>query len=177
MSKFAETFFFKDIFEDSDSFLKYLEEYTHLDYTDELHVKVYNYLMMRYANSNVNYNTLSSFKRLFAIDYEDYFLQYKFRKSAIEKMYDLTENDILLINKTINNIALNNNEITDSPLEKVIEYISNQQSNAIYSNKLVAYLQALQDIQDQWINELLDRFKKHFMQIFSEKVYIFKEEE
>lgn len=177
MSKFAETFFFKDIFEDTDSFLTYINEYTHLDNTDELHIKVYNYLMMRYANSNVNYNTISSFKRLFAIDYEENFKQYKFRKNIIDKMYDLSDNDILLINKAITNVALNNNEITSDPLEKVIDYVSNQQSTAGYSNKLSSYLNALQDIQDEWINDLLDRFKKHFMQIFSEKVYVYKEDE
>lgn len=188
MSDFAVTFYFKDIFSDFNSFKDYINEYTDINKDDILNVYIYKYMYSKYCNSNINYDTIDSFKRHFGITYEDTFEQLKMRRKLIDAEYNLTLDEITVITKVVNNFAnngLSNNAknnasiIITNPLEQVLPYIDYQNTNKSESNSLSesvenkfnAYLSALNKITDRFLMEYLYIFSKHFMMIVSPQYY------
>lgn len=179
-NEFAITIFYKNVFTSLDEFKAFIEEYTSLDKDNVLHEYLYKRLLNKYCNENINYPTIDSFKRNFAITYEDNFKQYETRKRIIDNMYNLTDDELQMVSKQIQNIALNNNEILDSskdPLDTQINYISHQQTSKAVQNKLEAYVNALGAITNQLLNDYLDKFKKHFIIIYFKQKYMYYDNE
>lgn len=179
-NEFAVTIFFKNVFPSIDDFKTWLTDYTNLDSTNELHTYIYNKLMQKYANENINYATLESFYRQFAITYEDNYSQYETRKRIINQMYNLSAEDLTIAQEAINNIALNNNEILDSsvdPLDTKVNFISNQSTSRVKQAKLDSYINAIANITSQLLNDYLEKFRKHFMTIYLNPKYMYYDNE
>lgn len=160
---------------DYETFAQFLREYTNVNTGDNSNTYFYKYLLARYANSNVNYDTIDAFKRNFGITYEDNFDQYAFRRKVLQEQYNLTVDELTVINVAITNTALNNNEETTNPLDKVIDYISNQQSGKTNENKLIGYVRALEEVTNKYLRDFLDQFRPHFMQILTTQNDYFEE--
>ena len=56
---FAVTFLLKDIFPTLDSFKTFLQNYTNVDKDATTNAYLYKYILAKFHNSNVNYDTLS----------------------------------------------------------------------------------------------------------------------
>ncbi len=174
-NQFAITIFFKNVFPSLDDFKTFVSEYTSLE-ESVLHEYLYKRLMNRYCNENVNYSTIDSFKRNFAITYEDNFKQYEFRKRMIYQMYNLTEAELVEANRQVQNMALNNNEVIDEskdPLDVKVNFISHQNSSKTDQNKMEAYIAAMSSITTLLLNDMLERFRKHFMTVYFNQQYMY----
>mgnify|MGYP001175082829 FL=1 len=188
MSSFAVTHYFKNIFPDYISFQTFVAEYTNVDKTEDLNAYIYKYLYARYCNSNINYDTIDAFKRHFGITYEDTYEQLKMRKNILIAQYNLTLEELSVINKAINTLTSSgitnnaqNNAVTNlvNPLEELLPYIDNQTSNKfidnstaeLQNNLLNSYLNALNKVTDKFLNDYLYKFAKHFMVIVDLQYY------
>lgn len=175
-NEFAVTIFFKNVFTSLDDFKTWITDYTTLDSTNVLHQFIYTKLMQKYANENINYATLDSFKRQFAITYEDNFNQYEARKRIIAAMYNVSLDEMETIQTNINNIALNNNGILEDdvdPLDVKVNFISNQSTSKAKQNKLESYTSALVNLTTELLNDYLEKFRKHFMTIYLNPKYMY----
>ena len=91
-------------------------------------------------------------------------------------MYNLTESELVEVNRQIQNIALNNNELLDSskdPLDVSINFISHQNTSKATQNKLEAYIAAMSGVTTQLLNDMLERFRKHFMVVYFNPQYMY----
>lgn len=174
MSNFAITFLFKDIFNSYEDFELFIASFTNVDKQDPLNAYLYRYLRNKYANSNINYDTINAFLRHFGITYEDTFSQMKMRTNILNAQYQLTTDELTVISVAITNNALNNNTLTTDPLNTVIEYISNQVSNQAKENKLIAYIKALDNVSNKYLVEYLESYKVHFMRILINQQFIYE---
>lgn len=173
---FAVTFLLKGIFTTYDDFKTFLQNYTNVDKDATTNAYLYKYILAKFANSNVNYDTVDGFLRNFGITYEDNFKQFEFREKVLQSQYQLTVDELADVNTIITNTANNNNEKTENPLSTVIDYISNQVSGVTRENKLLAYVKALDMITNKYLRDFLDELKPHFMQVFIDQNYVYEEE-
>ena len=65
----------------------------------------------------------------FRTRFENVFDEMKFRLSLVAKMYALTDDDLQLLNQTINAIANNSDTALSDPLDSLAEYVSMQQGS------------------------------------------------
>lgn len=156
------TMYFKDIIPNVDKFKEYLAVYTDLDATDFLHAWLYKKLYNRYCNSNVVYMTADAFLRHFFERYENVFDEMKFRLSIIAKAYALTDDDLVLLNQTVNSTANNSDTALDAPLDTLAPYVSQQIGSKTKANKFEAYINALEKIKDRYLLDFLRQFQSQF---------------
>ena len=97
---------------------------------------VYKILFRHYCNSNVQYLTPDEFKLDLANDLENVWAKFKKRKELVEKIYNLTDDEILKINNTLSNQANNPNDAPDDPTQP-LNYISAQVYSQLNDNKLI----------------------------------------
>ena len=175
-SAFAVTFYLKDIFPTFNDFKMFLQNYTSVDPESPTNAYLYKYILAKYYNSNVNYDTVEGFLNNFGITYEDNFKQFEFREKVLQSQYQLTVDELADVNTVITNTANNNNEKTENPLSTVIDYVSNQVSGVTRENKLLAYVKALDAITNKYLHDFLDGLKKHFMQVYITQNYVYEED-
>lgn len=174
MNQFANTFLFKDILPDFSSFSDFIDEYTSVDKTDTFNNYCFKFIFNRFCNSNVKYDTPDAFCRHFGITYENCFDQYKKRYSLINKLYPLTDEELLLTRQVISNNSLNDNVPSESdPLGNPLNYISSQQASRETMSKVDAYIHAVYKITDNLLEDFLDEFKKHFITIYSVDIPVY----
>ena len=140
-------------------------EYTNINKDLPENATLYRYLFNKFCNSNINYDTVDCFKRNFALTYENCFMQYKFRIDKINQLYALTNDDLNVIQYGISNVALNNNSAIENALDNVVDFVSSQTSDKQRANKFSAYLTAVREVSDKYIDDFIDKFRKHFMAI------------
>ena len=156
------TFYFKDIFPDITTFKSEMATYSELVSTDALHAVLFRYLYNHYCNSNVAYVTEDAFKRHFFLMYDDVFAQYKKRLALIGSMYNVTDDDLQMLNSTLNAIANNDDTALANPLDALSSYVSMQQGSKTRINKLEAFLQAIDRIKDKYVLQFIKQFTSLF---------------
>lgn len=165
---FANTFMFKDIVPNFESFVDFLNTYTSVDSEDIFNNYTYKYIFNRFCNSNVKYDNEDAFCRHFGITYENCYDQYKKRYELINKLYPLTDEELLLTRQVISNNSLNDNvPSANDPLAEPLDYISSQNASRETMSKVDAYIHAVYKITDNLLEDFLDEFKKHFISIYS----------
>lgn len=144
------TFYFEDIFPDYDTFSEYVIENSQVINTaNEEDVAFigfcWNILSRHFHNQNIRYDSPQNFLASFMLVFDNKFQQFKKQKSLVDKIYNLTENEILQINNALSNVANNpNNEVADP--SQPLNYISAQTFSLLNDNKLKGYLNALNTI-------------------------------
>lgn len=164
---FANTYFFKDILPDLDTFKEFLAEYTTVDNTDTFNNYCYKFIFNRFCNSNIKYDTPDAFCRHFGITYENVFDQFKVRQDIINKSYNLSDDEYILARQVIINNSLNDNLPAPNPLDEPLEYISNQNASRETMSKIDGYIHAIYKLTDNLLDEFLDEFRKHFISLYS----------
>lgn len=174
------TFYFKDLLPDFNTFKTFAKE-TGLDVDNmtasELSVlqHCYNILYWRYSLSNVRYATPEAFYCELGISFDEEFRRYLKRYQIIGEAYKLTLDDFTTLNKAVSNYANNPNDEVDEPLEP-LSYISSQTFQAQFSNKLQAYLLAIETLPSKYDNDFLEKFKHLFINIIPKTIPLYTEE-
>lgn len=146
----AFTFFFQEIFSSYDDWKQFFENNsTIVDYTDPLEAQFdnfcYNILTRHFHNVNIRYDTISAFLSELLNVYENKFKQFLNEKKVIDAISQLTIEDYQIVSKGLTNMANNPNDDVEDPTQP-LNYISAQTYNQIESNKLKAYLDALNNM-------------------------------
>lgn len=133
-------------------------------------------LYNRYCLSNVRYSTKEAFYCEFMIVLDDSVKQYMKRYKLIQKAYALTDAELIELNRAIQNYANNPNTTPTNPLDP-LEYISSQTFQVNVSNKLQAYLLAIETLPSQYDDDFLNKFKYLFIQIFNKDIPLYLDDE
>ncbi len=174
------TFYLADLLPDFNTFKVYCSEVP-IDYESLTQLEkdalehCYNLLMRRYGHANVRYTTPEAFYNALAIPLDDEFKRYAKRLYIIGEAYKLTLEDFAELNRAIQNYANNPNDVVSEPL-KPLSYISSQTFTANISNKLQAYLVAIDSLPSEYDEEFLSKFKDLFMNIIPNETIIYKED-
>ena len=175
------TFYFTDLLKDFSEFKDFCKEIP-LDYESlsafdkDIMEACYNLLVRRYGHANVRYTTPEAFYNQLAIIFDDEFKRYAKRLYIIGEAYKLTLDDYVELNRAIQNYANNPNDEVSAPLEP-LSYISSQTFMANLSNKLQAYLVAIDTIPTNYNEEFLRSFKGLFMNIIPNETILYKDKE
>lgn len=174
------TFYFKEIFPKIDDWTNFLTEFDITDLTNQENLlmaqKIYKYLFRNYKNSNIQFDTPDAFKSHLANLIEDIFEKYKMQLTLIQKSYELTSDEMEIISRALANTSANPNNITAN-IEKPLDYISNQAYTIAKTNKLQAYLRAINDIPTKLIEELILTVKRLFKCIIPTQEFYYKKGE
>ena len=168
----SNTWYFEDVFKDDTEFSQYLSDYSitlplTINATD-----LYELFLNRYMNCTINFDTQEVFKRRLKILLDDYLNEYATRVAMINKLYLLTDDELLVVNTYISNYANNPNyELSDVYTE--LGYISNQNNGINRMNKLDGYIKDLKALLPYGNQEFLDRFKKLFKYIYIREVNLY----
>lgn len=170
-TKFALTFYWQEIFPDYTAFKEFTDTlglYASTDtISEQFNQYIYGILSRQYYNNNVRYDCIESFKMAFASAYINNFNLLKKRKQIIDLQFGLTAEDFEIITKNVVNSAYNPNNVPSNPLAP-IDALSAQNYSVGYINKLNAYIQALNTMQDNDIDYIIRKFDYLFMQILPE---------
>ena len=168
----SNTWYFEEIFPDDLSFNTFLSDYGVILPNTITYTKLYNLFLDKYLNCSVAYDTKEVFKRRLALLLNDYLNEYCVRVATLNKMYALTDDDLVVVSTYINNYANNPNyEISDVYNE--LGYVSNQNNGINRINKLTAYVSLLKQILPYGNQEFLDRFRKLFKTIYIRRISIY----
>lgn len=175
------TFYFSDLIPDLETFKEYTKEipvdYDSLSTLDkDAYEHCYRLLARRYGHANVRYTTPEAFYNAFAIPFDDAFRQYAKRLYIIGEAYKLTLEDYATLNQALQNYANNPNDEVLKPLEP-LKYISSQTFTANLSNKLQAYLVAIDSLPSNYDEEFLAHFKGLFMNIIPNETIVYRKED
>ena len=167
------TLYFKDIFEDLNAFKAAMAIYSSQTTTDAIHATTFKYLYNHYANSNVAYFEADAFCRHFFLAYDDVIEQFKKRLELIGMAYQVTAGDIETLNQTLNAIANNDDTALTDPLDTLASYVSMQQGSKTKTNKLLAYLEAVDKIKDKMLIDFVRQFNKLFFWLAPNEIELY----
>ena len=168
----SSTWYFEDIFPDDTSFNQFLTDYGVSLPLTITYTKLYNLFLNKFLNCSVNFDTEEVFKRRLALLLNDYLNEYATKVSIKNKVYALTDDELLIVNTYINNYANNPNyEVNDVFSE--LGYITNQNNGINRANKLTAYINFLKSILPYGNIDFLNRFNKLFKQIYIRRINIY----
>ena len=159
MNNFSKTIKFKDIYA---SFEDFKNDLTIIDNIDKI---LFNYIYNYYCNSNIRYETIDAFKRHFVMEYENESTRFKMQLSMMDKIYNLSEDDVIMIENGINNVANNDNSLVENPFKEIIKFITNQSTYQRNSNRFIALINYVNELKNKQIFDFLDNFKKHFLSV------------
>lgn len=170
MEQFTRTFKFKDLLPDFDSFIYNYKKYApeSIDFTsDDIDIKTaYNLLFAKYCQSSIAFDMKSDFFRKFYLIFWDEFDFFQNKLKMIKYLRSLPVSDLLTEYETITNVANNNNEVVNSPLNELIPYISTQSSSTSKINKVNAIVRAIQSYRTNEAKYFVDKFKELFLSYF-----------
>lgn len=168
----TQTFYFEDVFKNDNEFNQYLTDFnitlpTGITYTD-----LYDLFLNKFVNCSIAYDTKEIFKHRFKMILVDNIKEYVRRKQIIDGLYNLTDDEMAIINKYIHNYA-NNPNITVSDVFEELPYITQQDNSKQVMSKLDAYANYLNYILPYGNMEFLRKFEKLFKTIFIREVEIY----
>lgn len=168
----SSTWYFEDVFPDETSFTDFLTDYGVTLPTSITASSLYKLFMDKYLNCSIAFDTKEVFKRRFSLLLNDYLKEYSVNIATKSAMYNLTDDELLIVNTYINNYANNPNyEVTDVFNE--LGYVSNQNNGINRANKLTAYITFLKSLLPYGNEAFLDRFKKLFKYIYIRRISIY----
>ena len=166
------TFYFEDVFEDATSFNQFLTDYNITLPTGITYDDLYDLFLNKFVNCSIAYDTKEVFKHRFKMILVDNLKEYVRRKTIIDNLYALTDDELVVVNEYIHNYA-NNPNITVTDVFEKLPYITQQENSKQTLSKLDAYASYLQYILPYGDMEFLRKFEKLFKQIFIREVNIY----
>lgn len=168
----SQTFYFEDVFKDENDFNTYLTDFNITLPTGITYNDLYDLFLIKFMNCSIAYDTTLLFKHRFKMILVDNLNEYVRRKNIIDNLYNLTDDEIVVINEYIHNYA-NNPNITISDVFEKLPYITQQDNSKQSMSKLDAYANYLSYILPYGNMEFLNKFEKLFKQIFIREVEIY----
>lgn len=172
------TFKFKELFTNELDFLTFLTSYgvkdSPLSTADENFGKyLYKILNRRYYNSDVQYDTPDDFYYSLAETLETIFDKYKRNKSLIAAIVALSDDDLSIIGENLMNASDNPNNKPSSVREQ-LDYITQQNWSMATTNKMQAYLTAIESMPELQIDNICRECAKHFKSIYVGAKYFYE---
>ena len=185
--KSSFTYYFEEIFPDYESWKYFIQNSSQIDLTnaensafDQFCFKL---LFRHYNHQNIRYSAIDAFLGEILNVYENKFNQFKREKKLIDTIHQLTDEDLQLVSKALTNMANNPNDDVADPLQP-LSYISAQTYEQMQSNKLKAYLDALNNMPSLNVYKFFKANNKDemgfddlFMNIQPTQKYLFKKGE
>lgn len=177
-SRFSRTLTFKDIISDYEDFMDLweiykIDEINTMDRENNDSKIIFNTLYNYFCNSSTIYATYDAFLRHFYKDiynYADYFSDRNNFLNALKSM------DLAKINRlyqSVSNSAENNNALTQDPLSDIINFISSQSVNYMDGNEFDSFLKKIKTLKTNYIEELINVFRKHFVFVYDDPICLF----
>lgn len=182
MNKISWTFFFNEVFESYDDFKNFIEEQsnTYSADVDENFLRfTWNILAREFSYRDIAYSDKETFKDSFLNVFDDKFLQFKNQKSKVDKIYNLTDAEVLEIQNALTSSA-NAPESYVEDMGTQLGYISNQAYNTVSGGRLQGYLNALNNLPTFKIRDFLYKgdisFNDLFVKASPNIQYLYREE-
>lgn len=179
---FALTYYFQEVFPDYETFKQFtdtLDIYSADDtVSEEFNKYMFEILFAHFYNNNVRYDSIDFFELEFGNVYKNNFKMLKMRKTQIDKIYQLTDEELAQLTSNLTNLAYNPNNEPDDPL-KPLNYVSNQSYSVANMGKLNAYITAINSIPDLDAGNIISKFEWLFIQVYpdSDSINLFKNKE
>lgn len=178
------TFYFNDIFKNYDEWKEWSEQVGVVDFSDGEDAAFdkfcYKILSRNFCNCSIRYSTINEFLLQLAIVYEDKFNEFKNQSRLINKFYNLSENDLTVINESLTNMANNPNTEPDDPRQP-LKYVSAQTFGLAKNGKIDSYLKALNNMPSLKIFDFINKasesglsFKDLFMNVQPFNFYCYR---
>lgn len=180
----ALTWYFEDVIPDYSNWVEIMREDGNIvDYTKPVEASFdrfcYNLLARHFSHSNIRYEEESAFLLELVNIYGTKFKQFLKQKEIIDAVYNLTLDEIRVIEEGLSNLANNPNDEVSNPKE-ALNYISAQTYSLRQDGKLTKYLEALDKLPMlntySFINEKIKNgmsFNDLFMQILPNEQYLY----
>ena len=186
MEETSFTYYFEEIFPDYESWQYFIEQSSNIDMTNADNVVFDEYcfgLLFRHFNhQNIRYSSIDAFLGELLNVYENKFEQFKKEKALIDTIYQLSNEDLQLVSTALTNMANNPNDDVENPLAP-LSFISAQTYQQMQSNKLKAYLDALNNMPSLNIYKFFKAnnkdemgFEDLFMNVQPKIVYLYERE-
>lgn len=178
------TWYFEDVIPDYETWVDIMnEDGTIVDYTKPTEASFdkfcYNLLSRHFSHANIRYDEQSAFLLEFVNIYSTKFKHFLKQKEFIDNIYNLTMDEIIILEESLSNLANNPNDEVTNPLE-ALNYISAQTYNQRKDGKLNKYVEALEKLPTlntySFINEKIKNgmsFNDLFMQILPNGTYLY----
>lgn len=193
MEDFATTMFFDEIFPTFNDWKEFSHQLAMIGDNptsdiDNFDHYCYDLLYRQFAKQNIRYDRPELFLNALASVYEEKFRAFKRERDLLNKIYNITFDELEIINNTVSNIANNPNTKPDDPT-KPLQYVSAQTFTRITDNKLRAYMQALNNLPmlniERFIfgdradprNKYFIHFSDLFMQILPRNINLYEKGE
>lgn len=171
-SKFSRVLTLKDIFPSYEIFMALWQKYKVADTrcmnSSEESLILYNTIYNYFCNSSTMYDTIDSFCRYFYLDLYNYGDYYFNRNAILDAIQNLDVAKLKRLYQNVTNSAQNNNELTNNPLNDIINFISNQNVSYTDGNEFDAILKKLNTLRMKYVDELIDVFRRHFVYIMDD---------
>lgn len=149
MEETSFTYYFEEIFPSYNDWYEFINSSSYIDLDDSSNARFdeycFNLLFRHYNHQNIRYSSIEGFLGELLNVYENKFEQFKKEKNLIDTIYQLTNDDLKLVSTTLSNFANSPNFDIVNPLQP-LQYISSQTFSNVESNKLRAYLDALNNM-------------------------------
>lgn len=162
------TFYFNDIIDSYDKWREMVsskvltnEEFATMGSFDQW---AYNLLARYFRNVNVRYTVPDAFISQLINVYENRFRQFAKQKQIIDEIYNLSMDDLLLVNTALSNYASNPNNLPENPTQP-LDYITSQSYSQLTDNKLRAYIDSINRVPSLRVDEFLRGRNKYFDEI------------
>lgn len=171
------TYYFEEVFPTYDDWKDWISNYSSIvNYDDVIQSEfdrwVFDLLYRHFNHQNIRYTTQDAFKLELLNVYENKFKQFLNSKSLIDKMYQLTDDELLEVSINLNNFA-NNSDTAVANDTEILPFCSSQSWSKLSSNKLQGYMQAINQIPSLQIYKFLktdDRNEMAFSDLFMKVV-------
>ena len=184
----AYTFYFQDVVPDYDTWKAIMSAYGVIDYeTADAGILAFdswafNVLNRHFHNQNIRYAEPDAFWAQLSIVYENRMKLFKRERELLDETYKLSEDEIAKVSTALQNSANNPNTAPSDPTQP-LNYISYQDWGFTMSNRLQAYLYAINNLPSMKIMDFIRgkmsaddmSFQDLFMQVIPRKYNIFKE--
>lgn len=173
------TFKFCDIFPDYGVFKELIEERSTIpekDLDEATLSYIWNVINRQFAISEVMYDVKEAFINRFLNEFDDYFLKIKRERELINKIYTLSDEELILASESLNNFANNPNDLPEDPTAP-LNFISSQNWGRVKNGKLQAYFEALNNLPSYRAGEIIKIFRPLFWDIQNPICYYYENKE
>lgn len=169
----AYTFYFNDIFEKYDDWKSVMSDNGIVDYTDSASAlfdeRCYNLIAWQFGKQNIRYSEPDAFISQLLLIYSEKFNKFKKEKEIIDKIYKLNDDELILVQELLTNMANNPNTEVSDP-KKPMQYISAQTYQSTNNSKLKSFLMALNNMPSnnifKFLNEKESDYGMSFRDLF-----------
>ena len=167
---------FKGVFNTYQDFKNEMDNLNPFDFVfNEIYlIYIYRVCYSTFLGYEIAYLDTQTFKEMFSLILAENYQKWEKELELIKKIRDLKDGEILTLNRTINNIALNPNTeiLSDS---EIIKYISSQATSNTLSGRLNGYLLYLANLPIFEKKNIINSFKDLFINIYNDNMYLYNE--